>query len=65
MWSQEIYFSPHFLQDITVPIMLVIGDRDNVTAEHGIEMHRMIRNSQFCILTQYLAQCVFRKAATH
>ena len=50
MWSQEIYFSPQYLQQIKVPVMLVIGDRDAVTLEHGIEMHRLITNSQFCVL---------------
>jgi pimeloyl-ACP methyl ester carboxylesterase len=30
--------------------MLVPGDHDAVTLEHGLEMHRMIRGSYFCIL---------------
>ncbi|CAN5661359.1 alpha/beta fold hydrolase [soil metagenome] len=50
MWSQEIYFSPQFLQQINVPVMLVIGDRDAVTLEHGVEMHHLVKNSQFCVL---------------
>ena len=50
MWSKEIYFSPAILQQINVPVMLVLGDRDAVTTEHGLEMHRLIKGSYFCIL---------------
>jgi pimeloyl-ACP methyl ester carboxylesterase len=50
MWSQEIYFSPHYLQEIKVPVMLVVGDKDAVKIEHGVEMHHLIKNSQFCVL---------------
>jgi pimeloyl-ACP methyl ester carboxylesterase len=50
MWHKEIYFSPTFLKDIKIPVMIVLGDRDAVTLEHGIEMHRLIKDSQLCIL---------------
>ena len=50
MWSKEIYFSPAILQQINVPVMLVLGDKDAVTTEHGLEMHRLIKGSYFCIL---------------
>jgi pimeloyl-ACP methyl ester carboxylesterase len=50
MWHQEIYFSPRHLEGIKIPVMIVLGDRDAVTLEHGIEMHRLIKGSQFCIL---------------
>jgi pimeloyl-ACP methyl ester carboxylesterase len=50
MWRQEIYFSPVFLERLKIPVMLVLGDRDAVTLEHGIEMHRLIKGSQFCVL---------------
>lgn len=50
MWHKEIYFSPTFLRNIKIPVMIVLGDRDAVTLEHGIEMHRLIKDSQLCIL---------------
>jgi pimeloyl-ACP methyl ester carboxylesterase len=50
MWSQELYFSPRILEEIKIPVMIVIGDRDGVTLEHAIEMHRLIKGSQFCVL---------------
>jgi len=62
MWHQEIYFSPTFLKDIKIPVMIVLGDRDAVTLEHGIEMHRLIRNSQLCILPN-TSHAVFHERA--
>ncbi len=50
MWRQEIYFPATVLENITIPVMLVLGDRDAVTLEHGIEMHRLIKGSQLCVL---------------
>jgi pimeloyl-ACP methyl ester carboxylesterase len=50
IWRQEIYFSPTVLEGLKIPVMIVLGDRDTVTLEHGIEMYRLIKGSQFCIL---------------
>jgi pimeloyl-ACP methyl ester carboxylesterase len=50
MWAKEIYFPASILEKIHMPVMLVLGDKDAVTAEHGLEMHRLIRGSYFCIL---------------
>jgi pimeloyl-ACP methyl ester carboxylesterase len=50
MWAQKIYFPATVLEGIKVPVMIVLGDHDGVTLEHGIEMHRLIRESQFCVL---------------
>lgn len=60
MWHQEIYFSPTILEDLKIPVMIVLGDRDAVTLEHGIEMHRLIKGSQFCILPN-TSHAVFRE----
>ena len=30
--------------------MIVLGDKDDIVTEHGLEMHRLIKNSQFCVL---------------
>jgi pimeloyl-ACP methyl ester carboxylesterase len=51
MWYQkESYFSDSIYGRINIPVMIVLGDRDEIIIEHGIEMHRLIKNSQFCIL---------------
>jgi len=50
MWTQKIYFPASVLEGIKIPVMIVLGDRDAVTLEHGIEMHRLIKGSQFCVL---------------
>ena len=50
MWSQKIYFPASILEGINVPVMIVLGDRDAVTLEHGVEMYRLIKGSQFCVL---------------
>jgi len=50
MWSQKIYFPASVLEGIKVPVMIVLGDRDIITLEHGIEMHNLINGSQFCVL---------------
>jgi len=50
MWHQEIYFSPEVLEGLKIPVMIVLGDHDAVTLEHGIEMHRLVKGSQLCIL---------------
>ncbi len=43
--------------------MLVLGDRDDVTLEQGIEMHRLIKDSQFCILPN-TSHAVFHERPT-
>jgi pimeloyl-ACP methyl ester carboxylesterase len=50
MWSQKIYFPSTDLEGIKIPVMIVLGDRDIVTIEHGIEMYNLIKGSQFCVL---------------
>lgn len=50
MWYQKIYFPASVLEGITIPVMIVLGDRDDIILEHGIEMHRLIKGSQFCVL---------------
>ena len=50
MWSQKVYFPASVLEGIKIPVMIVLGDRDAVTLEHGIEMYHLIKGSQFCVL---------------
>jgi pimeloyl-ACP methyl ester carboxylesterase len=50
MWYGKEYFSTNLYDNIKVPTMIVLGDRDDISIEHGLEMHRLIKNSQFCVL---------------
>ena len=51
MWYQrDEYFSDSIYGRINIPVMIVLGDRDDIITEHGLEMHRLIKESQFCIL---------------
>jgi len=44
------YFPASVYDRIKIPVMILIGDRDMVSIEHGLEMHRLIKNSQYCVL---------------
>ncbi len=46
----EEYFSSEIYGKIGIPVMIVLGDRDMITVEHGLEMARSIKNAQFCVL---------------
>jgi pimeloyl-ACP methyl ester carboxylesterase len=51
MWYQkDEYFSDSIYGQINIPVMIVLGDRDDIITEHGLEMHRLIKGSQFCVL---------------
>ncbi len=51
MWYQkDEYFSDSVYGRINIPVMIVLGDRDDIIIEHGLEMHRLIKGSQLCIL---------------
>ncbi len=50
MWHEEYYFPRELFNQIHIPVMLVFGDRDIVKPEHGLEMHRLIKGSQYCVL---------------
>lgn len=50
MWAKDTCISKQTLENIRIPTMLVLGDRDIVTLEQGIEMHKLIKGNQFCIL---------------
>ncbi len=38
------------IKSITVPALIIIGDKDIITPEHAIEMHRQIANSELAII---------------
>lgn len=50
MWFQEQYFPKSDLEAIIIPTLVVYGDNDLYTLEHGIEIHNAIKNSQFCVI---------------
>ncbi len=50
MWHEEYYFPKTLFSQIHIPVMLVFGDRDIIKLEHGLEMHRLIKGSEFCVL---------------
>jgi pimeloyl-ACP methyl ester carboxylesterase len=50
MWYQREYFSDSVLTRIQAPVMIVLGDRDDISIAHGEEMHRLIAGSQLCVL---------------
>lgn len=50
MWLRDPYFPKEDFAKITIPVLLVAGDKDGITLEHMIDMYRLIKNSQLCIL---------------
>lgn len=38
------------IKSITTPTLIIIGDRDVITPEHAIELHRQIENSELAII---------------
>lgn len=50
MWYAREYFPMNVYDGITQPVMILLGDHDEISIEHGLEMHRLIQNSQFCVL---------------
>ena len=50
MWAKDTCIPKEILLQIKIPVMIVLGDRDIVKPEQGIEMHRLIKGSQLCIL---------------
>jgi pimeloyl-ACP methyl ester carboxylesterase len=50
MWYQEFLFPKELFSEMRIPIMVVSGDRDIIKLEHSIEMYRLIKRGQLCIL---------------
>jgi pimeloyl-ACP methyl ester carboxylesterase len=38
------------IQAIKAPALIIIGDKDIITPEHALEMHRLIANSELAII---------------
>ena len=50
MWYQDFCFPKELFSEMKIPIMVVSGDRDMIKLEHTIEMYRLIKKGQLCIL---------------
>ena len=50
MWFKEEYFPKSDLEAIKTPTLIIYGDRDMYTLEHGIEIKNAIQKSQFCVI---------------
>ena len=50
MVYEKEYFPTNVYDGIKIPVMIVLGDRDMISIEHGLEMNRLIKNSQYCVL---------------
>ena len=38
------------IKSIKAPTLIIIGDKDVITPEHALEMHRLIANSELAII---------------
>jgi pimeloyl-ACP methyl ester carboxylesterase len=52
MWIAEPSFTNAELQRVAVPTLIIVGDRDIVTAEHAVEMFRAIPDAQLCVVSR-------------
>ena len=50
MWYQDSLFSKKIFSEIKIPVMIVSGDRDIIKLEHSMDMYRLIKKGQLCIL---------------
>ena len=50
MYAIEEIISLEILAQIKSQVLLVYGDKDVIKLEHGLEIHRAIAGSEFCVL---------------
>lgn len=50
MWLKKVVISDSDMNQIKSRALIVLGDQDAITLEHGIHMHRSINGSEFCVL---------------
>jgi len=50
MWLVEPDYTEEQIAGITAPTLVIVGDRDLVTAEHAVEMFRAIPDAQLCVI---------------
>ena len=44
MWLRDPYVSKEEFIKITVPVLFVAGDKDNIRLDHMMEMHSILKN---------------------
>jgi pimeloyl-ACP methyl ester carboxylesterase len=49
MWSREIKVSDEKLASITIPVLIIRGDRDMIKLDHSVEMYESLKRGQLCI----------------
>ncbi len=50
MWAVEPDYTLEQMASVKAPTLVIVGDRDLVTAEHAVEMFRAISEAQLCVL---------------
>ena len=50
MVYKKEYFPNTIYDSINIPVMIVLGDRDMISLGHGLEMYKLLKNSQYCVL---------------
>lgn len=56
------------IRAIKAPALIIIGDKDVITPEHALELHRMLENSELAIIPgvhgEYIGEVTTLTAAT-
>lgn len=50
MWDQQYYFPKELFSKLNMPVMIVSGDKDIIKLDHTIEIYRLLKAGQLCIL---------------
>ncbi len=50
MWKQEVFVPSEKVEKIKCRSLIVLGDRDAISLEHGIKMYNSIEGSEFLVL---------------
>jgi len=50
LWIGDSYPTVDQIKKITVPVMIVSGDREDLPLEHAVELYRSLKNGQLCII---------------
>jgi pimeloyl-ACP methyl ester carboxylesterase len=57
------------IESIKAPVLIIIGDKDVITPEHAIEMHRQMTNSELAIIPgvhgEYIGEITTLKSASN
>ncbi len=62
IWFENQYFPKSDLEAINIPTLIIYGDNDMYSLEHGIEIHNAIKNSQFCVIPKCSHEVFWEKS---